>query len=110
MNKVSGLSDDEIGDPVLDDMGDISVSGDSSSTTTNHYHGASGASGASRLLAQSIPFILSAGAGAAAIWAASHWPQSVPDGPPVESAEYEVRFFNSRGELIDIPRHDPPTE
>jgi len=101
MNKVSGLSDDEIGDSQVDDMGDISVSGDSSSTTTNHYHGASGDPSASRLLTKSIPFVVSAAALAAAAWSISTRPDAAPG--PVD-AEYEVLFYDANGNLIDMPR------
>ncbi len=95
-----------------EDMGDIMVSGDSTKTE-NHYHysnpPASQPAEAGKVAPAStarklLPLALAAGLGAGGLWLADNldkfaWP-GVPD------TAYEVRFYNSDGELIEVPRHE----
>lgn len=87
-----------------DDMpGDINVSGD---RIENHYHQpqpAEAGKEAPSLARTLLPLALAAGTGFGGMWLYQNWKDF--SWPGVADTEYEVRFFNSDGELIQIPRH-----
>lgn len=87
-----------------EEMGDIMVSGDSTKTE-NHYHYSSPpAAGkeAPSIARKLLPVALAAATGFGGMWL---WQNLQCTWPGVPDTAYEVRFYNSDGELIQIPRH-----
>lgn len=105
--KAAGM-EDCIGQDGVDDMGDISVAGDSSTKTMHYHYGQGGGAIAGKLLTA----LLAGGLGAAGlfIWQQLHQQPAPPASPvppfvapPLVDSEYEVRFYDAQGRLIDVP-------
>lgn len=93
-----------------DMAGDIMVAGDTTTTNHNYYTAATqqpaeAGNGASSLARTLLPLALALGTGAGGLWLYENlgklqWP-GVPD------TEYEVRFYDADGNLIEVPRYNP---
>lgn len=109
MNKqlLSNAAGTEFESAEPEEMGDINVSGDSTKTE-NHYHypepkPAEAGKEAPSAVRKLLPLALALATGAGGLWLYENL--SKFEWPGVADTEYEVRFFNSDGELIEVPRH-----
>lgn len=96
-----------------EDMGDITVAGDTTKTEVHHHYPVEAPPAAAAatqptkdagLLSKVLPLAAAAGLGAGGLWLANNWPPFEWPTPP--DAAYEIRFFNSKGELIEVPRQE----
>lgn len=91
-----------------EEMGDISVAGDT--TTIQHIYPteskpAEAGKEAPSLARKLLPLATAAALGAGGIWLYDNLGSF--DWPGVPDTSYEIRFYNSDGELIEVPRKAP---
>lgn len=96
-----------------EDMGDITVAGDTTTTIHNHYQNmptelkpAEAGKEAPSIARRLLPLALATGLGAGGVWLASNWGNL----PWNETREFNVLFYNADGEPIEVQRHVPKAQ